>query len=116
MEPSQIKLNESKTSILSQSSSRKPLYVKVKNRKQTFMIFTDEYKKSGEIKNEISTITGIPVTDIKLYFNNKRLIEDDSTNHDQQIRHTTLLYVAFKNPENNEWDTINELINYKPEN
>lgn len=92
-----------------------PIFVKVKHKKDVFMIYTEEYKKSIEIKNELSKIKEIPSENIKLYFNNKRIIEDDISNHDQQIKHCALLYACYKNPDTNEWETINEIINFKAE-
>lgn len=89
-----------------------PIYVKVKHKKENFVIFTDEYKKSIEIKEEISKIKGIPLENIKLYYPNKRPIEDDTMNHDQQIKHNTLLFLCFKK---DEWENINDIINYKGE-
>ena len=54
-------------------------------------------------------ILGIPnfatsftiVEEIKLYFPNKRLIENESTNHDQQVKNETLLYACYKIGEGN---------------
>jgi hypothetical protein len=92
-----------------------PLYVKIKNKMDVFMIFTEEYKKGFNLKEEISKIKEIPIENIRLYLWNKRLIEDDATNHDQQIIHNSLLYATFKNPESNEWENINDIMNFKHE-
>jgi hypothetical protein len=89
-----------------------PICVKIKHKNETFFIFTEEYKKSFEIKEQISKIKKIPIENLRLYYTNKRLIEDDAMNHDQQIKHNTILYAAFKQ-ENNEWENFNELINFK---
>jgi len=86
-----------------------PIYVKIIHKKDTFVIFTDEYKKSIELKEEISKIKSIPIENIKLYYPNKRPIEDDTMNHDQQIKHSTNLYLCLKS-QNGEWENINELI------
>jgi hypothetical protein len=88
-----------------------PICVKIKHKSETFHIFTEEYKKSFEIKEQISKIKNTPIENIKLYFSNRRIIEDDSMNHDQQIRHNTTLYAAFK-LDNNEWESYNELLNF----
>lgn len=89
-----------------------PIYVKIKHKNETFFIFTEEYKKSLDIKEQISKIKMTPIENIKLFYPNKRLIEDDTMNHDQQIKHNTILYAAFKH-DNNEWENFNDLINYK---
>ena len=91
-----------------------PIYVKVKHKKEVFVIFTDEYKKSIEIKEEISKIKGTALENIKLFYSNKRPIEDDTMNHDQQIKHNTMLYLCFKNSKD-EWENINDILNYKGE-
>jgi hypothetical protein len=90
----------------------KPLYVKIKHKKECFIIFSDEYDKTGMIKEEISKIKDIPKENIKLYYTNKRLLEDENTNHDQQVRQKQILFVIFKNEKNNEGDNINEIMSY----
>jgi len=89
-----------------------PILVKVKHFNQIYTIFTEEYKKSIEIKEELSFITHIAVENIRLYLENKRIVEDDNMNHDQQIKHNTVLYAAFKN-NLDEWESFSELINFK---
>ena len=61
-----------------------------------FIIYTDEYAKSGEIKKTLSTLNGQPEEEIKLYLKSKRPIEDITTNHDQQISHETEIYAVYK--------------------
>lgn len=90
----------------------KPLYVKIKHKKENFIIYSDEFHRTGLIKEEIAKIKDIPKENIKLYYTNKRLLEDDSTNHDQQVRQKQILFVSFKNEKNNEWENINEIISY----
>jgi hypothetical protein len=90
-----------------------PICVKIKHKNETFYIFTEEYKKSLDIKEEISKIKKTPVENIRLYYTNRRLIEDDSMNHDQQIRHNTVLYAAFKIDSSNDWENFNDLISFK---
>ena len=100
---------------MSEEQKQKPLYVKIKHRKEYFIIFTDEYHKTGMLKEEISKIKNIPKENIKLYYSNKRILEDESTNHDQQVRQNQILFVSFKNENNNEWENINDIINYLPD-
>lgn len=100
---------------MNEEQKSKPLYVKVKHKKEYFMIFSDEYSRTGAIKEEISKIKNIPKENIKLYYTNKRLLEDESTNHDQQVKQNQILFVIFKNENNNDWENINEIMNYVPE-
>jgi hypothetical protein len=90
-----------------------PLYVKIKHKKENFIIYTDEYHKTGLLKEELSKIKDIPKENIKLYYSNKRLLEDESTNHDQQVNQKQTLFVCFKNEKNNEWENINEILSYE---
>jgi len=94
----------------------RPLYVKVKHRKENFMIFSDEYDRTGLIKEEIAKIKNMPRENIRLYYTNKRLLEDESTNHDQQVKQNQILFVSFKNENNNEWENINDIISFVSEN
>lgn len=96
-------------------NSNNPLYVKIKHKTETFIIFSDEYNKSDQLKSEIGRIKEIAAENIRLFYSNKRMIEDNVTNHDQQIKHTTLLYATLRNPETGEWENINEIINFNPE-
>ena len=100
-----------------QQKEQKPkaLYVKIKHKKENFIIYSDEYHRTGLIKEEISKIKNIPKENIKLYYTNKRLLEDESTNHDQQVNHKQILYVSFKNDANNEWENINDIVSYSAE-
>lgn len=86
-----------------------PICVKIKHKNETFMIFSDEFRKSIEIKEELAKIKGLPSENIKIYYANKRLIEDDYMNYDQQIKHSTVLFACFKT-NNNDWENINDLI------
>lgn len=101
--------DSSKSNLIGNST---PIFVKIRHKKDAFIIYSDEFKKSGLIKEELSKIKDVPLENIKLFYSNKRLIEDHSTNHDQQIKHTCLLYAVFKNPDNNEWENINDIINF----
>jgi hypothetical protein len=86
-----------------------PLCVKVRHNKEFFTIYTDEYNLSISIKEQVSKLKGITIDNIRLYYSNKRLIEDNVTNHDQQIKHGTLLFVAYKNEENGQFEHFDEL-------
>jgi len=101
---------------MKEEKKARPLFVKIKHRKEYFMIFSDEYDRTGLIKEEIAKIKNIPRENIKLYYTNKRLLEDDSTNHDQQVKQNQILFVSFKNENNNEWENINEIVNFNSEN
>ncbi len=89
-----------------------PILVKVKHFNEVYMIFSEEYKKSIQIKEELSLIKNVPVENIRLYLENKRIIEDDSMNHDQQVKNNSVLYASFKN-EKDEWEPFTDLINFK---
>lgn len=95
---------------LGYKDEHRPICVKVRHKEDTYMIFTEEYKKSIHIKEEISKIVDISVENIKLFLGNKRVIEDDAMNHDQQINHASVLYASFKNAESNEWEQVNDIL------
>ena len=73
-----------------------PISVKVYHLKDLFLIYTDEYAQSGQIKKTLSSLSGQPEEEIKLYLRNKRPIEEVTTNHDQQITHETEIYAVYK--------------------
>ena len=91
-----------------------PLSVKVRHYKDLFIIYTDEYHRSIEIKERFSKIINKPVENIRLYLQNKRQIEDETTNHDQQVKNETILFAVFKKDEGNEWENVNEILHYDP--
>lgn len=88
---------------------KSPICVKIKHKNESFIIFSDEFHKSLEIKEQVSLIKNFPVENIKLYYYNKRIIDDDYMNYDQQIKHSTILYASFK-LSNGDWENINDLI------
>jgi hypothetical protein len=88
---------------------KSPICVKVKHKNETFVLFSDEFSKALDIKEQISKIKNVPNENIRIYFINKRIIEDEYMNYDQQIKHATVLYAIFKNC-NMEWGNINEII------
>ena len=79
-----------------------PISVKVFHLNDLFIIYTDEYAQSGEIKKTLANLCGQPEEEIKLYLKNKRPIEDATTNHDQQITHETEVYAVYKGEKINE--------------
>ena len=79
-----------------------PISVKVFFLFFLFIIYTDEYAQSGEIKKTLANLCGQPEEEIKLYLKNKRPIEDATTNHDQQITHETEVYAVYKGEKINE--------------
>ena len=70
--------------------------VKVYHLNDLFIIYTDEYAQSGEIKKTLANLCGQPEEEIKLFLKNKRPIEEITTNHDQQITHETEVYAVYK--------------------
>lgn len=92
-----------------------PISVKVKHKRDYYYFFTDEYAYASEIKKQLSDLTKIPVENIKFYLGNKRTVEDDATNHDQQIDNTTVIYAIYKNEEDNKWEDYRAIIKYTPE-
>ena len=97
-----------------------PISVKIHHLNDIYIIYTDEYSKSLEIKEKLSKLIGLEVENIKLYLGNRRLIEDGTTNHDQQINNCTDIYAIYKNVkiENDEGNTqvlfekINDILKY----
>lgn len=91
-----------------------PLSLKIKHMKDIFIIYSDEYQKGIDIKQSISKIIDKPPENIRLYMENKRLIEDYSSNHDQQITHGTVLFASFKIGEGiNDWENFKDIINFE---
>jgi hypothetical protein len=86
-----------------------PFCVKIRHKKEYFTIYTDEFSNSVNIKEQISKLKAIPLENIKIYYSNKRLIEDKVTNHDQQIKHGTLLYASYKNEDSGQFEHFDEL-------
>jgi len=97
-----------------------PISVKIHHLNDIYIIYTDEYSKSLEIKEKLSKLIGLEVENIKLYLGNRRLIEDNTTNHDQQINNCTDIYAIYKNVkiENDEgnaqvlFEKINDILKY----
>ena len=89
-----------------------PLSVKVRHFKDLFIIYTDEYHKSIEIKEKLSKIVNVPVENMRLYLQNKRQLENETTNHDQQVKNETIIFAVFKKEEGNEWENVNEILHF----
>ena len=97
-----------------------PISVKIHHLNDIYIIYTDEYSKSLDIKEKLSKLIGLEVENIKLYLGNRRLIEDGTTNHDQQINNCTDIYAIYKNVkiENDEgnaqvlFEKINDILKY----
>ena len=89
-----------------------PLSVKVRHYKDLFIIYTDEYHKSIEIKEKLSKIVNVPVENMRLYLQNKRQLENETSNHDQQVMNETIVFAVFKKEEGNEWEIVNEILHF----
>ena len=89
-----------------------PLSVKVRHFKDLFIIYTDEYHKSIEIKEKLSKIVNVPVENMRLYLQNKRQLENETSNHDQQVMNETIVFAVFKKEEGNEWENVNEILHF----
>ena len=89
-----------------------PLSVKVRPYKDLFIIYTDEYHKSIEIKEKLSKIVNVPVENMRLYLQNKRQLENETSNHDQQVMNETIVFAVFKKEEGNEWENVNEILHF----
>ena len=97
---------------------KSPVAVKVHHFDDIFLIYTDEYHTAEEIFNEIGKNLNRDVKEMKLYFANKRLVEPQTTNHDQQIVNNIDLYLCMFKEKSTEkgvpdlWDNVKEVIGY----
>ena len=87
-----------------------PLAIHVHHLDDMFLIYSDEYDESQKILEEIAKILNLEVTDLRLYFSNKRRVELDTVNHDQQIIHNVHLYLTMKKED--QWENVKDIINY----
>ena len=87
-----------------------PLAIHVHHLDDMFLIYSDEYDESQKILEEIAKILNVEVTDLRLYFSNKRRVELDTVNHDQQIIHNVHLYLTMKKED--QWENVKDIINY----
>ena len=49
---------------------------------------------------------------MRLYLQNKRQLENETTNHDQQVMNETIVFAVFKKEEGNEWENVNEILHF----
>ena len=87
-----------------------PLAIHVHHLDDMFLIYSDEYDESQKILDEIAKILNVEVTDLRLYFSNKRRVELDTVNHDQQIIHNCHLYLTMKKED--QWENVKDIIGY----
>ena len=40
----------------------------------------------------------------------KRQLENETSNHDQQVMNETIVFAVFKKEEGNEWENVNEIL------
>ena len=90
--------------------AKMPLAIHVHHLHDMFLIYSDEYDESQKIIDEISKILNVEPTDLRLYFSNKRRVELDTVNHDQQIVHNCHLYLVMKKEE--QWENVRDIIGY----
>ena len=90
--------------------TKMPLAIHVHHLDDMFLIYSDEYDESQKILIEISKILNVEVTDLRLYFSNKRRVELDTVNHDQQIIHNCHLYLTMKKED--QWENAKDIIGY----
>jgi hypothetical protein len=75
-----------------------------------FLIYSDEYDESSKIIEEIGKILNIEPVNIRLYFDNKRRVDPETVNHDQQIIHNTHLYLTIKIED--QWEKLQDIFGY----
>ena len=90
--------------------TKMPLAIHIHHLDDMFLIYSDEYDESQKIIDELSKILNVEPTDLRLYFSNKRRVELDTVNHDQQIVHNVHLYLVMKKEE--QWENIKDIIGY----
>ena len=90
--------------------AKMPLAIHIHHFDDMFLIYSDEYDESQKIIDEISKILNVEPTDLRLYFSNKRRVELDTVNHDQQIVHNCHLYLVMKKEE--QWENVRDIIGY----
>ena len=89
---------------------KSPLAVHIHHLEDMFLIYSDEYDESLKIIEEIGKILNVEPVNIRLYFSNKRKVEPDTVNHDQQIIHNVHLYLTIKNED--QWEKLQDILNY----
>lgn len=73
-----------------------PISVKVYHLDDFYIIYTDEYAKSIDIKQKLSTLIKMDASELNLFLKNRRPLEDETSNHDQQINNDTEVYITYK--------------------
>ena len=89
---------------------KSPLAVHIHHLEDMFLIYSDEYDESLKIIEEVGKILNVEPVNIRLYFSNKRRVEPDTVNHDQQIIHNVHLYLTIKNED--QWEKLQDILNY----
>ena len=90
--------------------TKTPMAIHIHHLNDMFLIYSDEYDQSLKIIEEIGKILNIDPANLRLYFSNKRKVDPDTVNHDQQIYHNIHLYLTIKNEE--QWENIKDILNY----
>ena len=90
-----------------------PIAVFVNRLDDLYLVYTDEYNLAEEILTEISKINKKEITDMRLYFNSRRLVDPSICNHDQQITHNIHLFLVYKDPEvKGGWEDVKNILSY----
>ena len=90
--------------------TKSPLAIHIHHLDDMFLIYSDEYDESQKIIEEIGKILNIDPANLRLYFSNKRRVEPETVNHDQQVIHNVHLYLTIKNED--QWENIKDILNY----
>ena len=90
--------------------TKSPLAVHIHHLDDMFLIYSDEYDESLKIIEEVGKILNIEPVNLRLYFSNKRRVDPETVNHDQQIIHNVHLYLTIKKEE--QWESIKDILNY----
>ena len=90
-----------------------PIAVYINRLNDLYLIYSDEYDLAEQILTELSKITKKEITDMRLYFSTRRLVDPTICNHDQQIIHNIHLFLVYKDPEmKGGWEDVKNIINY----
>ena len=90
--------------------TKSPLAVHIHHLDDMFLIYSDEYDEASKIIEEIGKILNIEPINIRLYFDNKRKVDPETVNHDQQIAHNTHLYLTIKIED--QWEKLQDIFGY----
>ena len=89
---------------------KSPLAVHIHHLEDMFLIYSDEYDEASKIIEQIGKILNIEPINIRLYFDNKRKVDPETVNHDQQITHNTHLYLTIKTED--QWEKLQDIFGY----